>query len=144
MTALRETETERERDEREQAHRELGPRLATLRAPEPSPALVARTLRLAQAELRRATAPRAAPQPLVAGFGRELLRIFAVALPALALAAAVNLALLQRLPAWLGVWLPEPLALALTLAHAAGTLGWLALTGFALPVFAHRRALARL
>ena len=128
--------------------RALAPLLDRLAAPPAPPALVERTLRLASAELRRppAIAPGvgAAHVQLPSGFRRELARLVALTLPALALALAWDAFLLREGSAWLAAWLPAKLALALVAAHVVGGLGWIGLTYASLPLVAHRRTLLRL
>lgn len=122
--------------------------LERIEAPAPPPALVERTLRLASAELRRppALAPgvAAAREELPLGFRRELARLVAATLPALALLFAWDAFLLREGPAWLSVWLPAKLAFALVAAHVLAGLGFLALAYASLPLFAYRRTLLRL
>jgi hypothetical protein len=128
--------------------RALAPLLDRLAAPPAPPALVERTLRLASAELRRppAIAPgvASAREQLPVGFRRELARLVAVTLPALALVLAWDAFLLQQGPAWLSAWLPAKLAFALVAAHVLAALGWIGLTYASLPLVAYRRALLRL
>ena len=115
--------------------------LAELAAPgeEPPPALVARTLAAARAELRAAWQP---------GFWRELLRLAAPAAAALpvvvALDAAVAWAAWLLLSAWLPAWAPPELALLVPGLFVFGAVGWLALFWGALPLLAHQRVLRRL
>ena len=121
------------------------PRLAALLAelaapgPEPHPALVARTLDAARAELRAGWAP---------GFWRELLRLAAPAAAALplvvALDAAVAWAAWLLLSAWLPAWAPRELAVLVPGLFVFGAVGWLALFWGALPVMAHQRLRRRL
>ena len=125
--------------------RALAPRLDRVAAPAPPAALVARTLRLASAELRRppALAPGvpAARAELPVGFRRELARLVAATLPALALLLAWDVFLLREGSAWLAGWLPAALAFSLVAAHVAAGLVWIALTYASLPLFAYRRTL---
>jgi hypothetical protein len=135
-------------DELEAELRALAPLLERIEAPAPPPALVERTLRLASAELRRppALAPgvAAAREELPLGFRRELARLVAATLPALALLLAWDAFLLREGQAWLSAWLPAKLAFALVAAHVLAGLGFLALTYASLPLFAYRRTLLRL
>jgi hypothetical protein len=128
--------------------RALAPWLDRIEAPAPAPELVERTLRLAAAELSRAPAltpgVAAAAERLPAGFRRELARLLAAALPALALALAWTALVGAEGTAWLGAWLPAWLAAALVAAHVVGALGWLGLASASLPLVAHRRATLRL
>ena len=128
--------------------RAIGKLLDRLGAPSAPPLLVARTLRLASAELRRppALAPgvAAAHTALPVGFRRELARLVAPTLPALLLVLGWAALLLHEGPAWLGAWLPSRLAFALVAAPVAGGLAWLGLTYASLPLVAHRRARLRL
>ena len=140
--------TELVRDDRLEA--ELGalaPLLDRLEPPAPPPALVERTLRLASAELRRAPAiapgVAASRKDLPVGFRRELVRLVAATLPALALVLAWDAFLLREGSAWLSAWLPARLAFALVAAHVVGGLGWIGLTYASLPLVAHRRTLLR-
>jgi hypothetical protein len=126
---------------------ELGRALGRAEAPHPSDALVERTLRLAAAELARTPAllPGVASvrRQLPLGFRRELARLVAAALPALALALAWAALLLRVAPAWLGAWLPSDVALVLVAAPLAAGLCALGLASAGLPLIAHRRALLR-
>jgi hypothetical protein len=135
-------------DELEAELRALAPLLDRIAAPAPPPALVERTLRLASAELRRppALAPgvAAARAELPVGFRRELVRLVAATLPALALLLAWDAFLLREASAWLSAWLPAQLAFALVAANVLAGLGFLALTYASLPLFAYRRTLLRL
>jgi hypothetical protein len=106
--------------------------------PEPPPALLARTLRLARVELR-ATSRRA--------FWRELIQLAAPAAAALPLVLAVNASVVYA--GWLALsrWLPgwaADLAVVLPGLYAFGALGWLALFWGALPLLAHQRLARRL
>jgi hypothetical protein len=105
--------------------------------PEPPPALVARTLHAARAELR-AGSRRA--------FWRELIQLAAPAAAALPLVLAVDAAVVYAawlaLSRWLPVWAAD-LAVALPALYAFGALGWLALFWGALPVLAHQRLARR-
>jgi hypothetical protein len=128
--------------------RALAPLLERIEAPAPPPALVARTLRLASAELRRppALAPgvAAARAELPVGFRRELARLVAATLPVLALLLAWDAFLLREGTTWLAGWLPAELAFLLVATQVAAGLGWIALTYASLPLFAYRRTLLRL
>ena len=99
----------------------LAPLLDRISARAPTPALVEQTLRLAAVELARAPSllpgVAAVRAPLPAGFGPELARLLATALPAL--------------------------ALALVVAQGIAALTALGLVTASLPLFAHRRALLR-
>ena len=125
----------------------LAPVLDGAPAPAPSPALLARTLRLALDELAKPPAllpgVAAARAQLPVGFRRELARLLAAALPALALGLAWAALVLRHGPAWLGGWLPADLALALIGAPLLIGLCALGLTTASLPLLAHRRALLR-
>jgi hypothetical protein len=126
----------------------LAPLLDRPQAPAASPALVDRTLRLAAAELARTPAlvpgVAAAEQRLPAGFRRELARLLAASLPALALGAVWAALLLRLGPDWLGAWLPAGVALALVGAQLFAGLSALGLVSASLPLVAHRRALLRM
>jgi hypothetical protein len=126
----------------------LAPLLDRVRAPAAPPALVQRTLRLAAAELARRPAlvpgVAAAERRLPAGFRRELARLLAAALPALALGAVWAALLLELGPPWLGAWLPAGVALALVGAQLVAGLSALGLVSASLPLVAHRRALLRM
>jgi hypothetical protein len=117
-------------------------------APAPSDALVERTLRLAAAELARTPAllPGVASvrRQLPLGFRRELARLLAAALPALALAVAWAALLLRVAPAWLAAWLGDDFALALVAAPLVAGLCALGLASATLPLIAHHRALLRM
>jgi hypothetical protein len=132
-------------DQLEAELRALAPLLARVEAPAPPAALVERTLRLASAELRRppALAPgvAAARAELPLGFRRELARLVAATLPALALVLVWDAFLLRAGAPWLAGWLPAKLAFALVAAHVGAGLGFLALTYASLPLFAYRRSL---
>jgi hypothetical protein len=121
--------------------------LARIEAPAPPTALVARTLRVASAELGRppALAPgvAAACEELPLGFRRELARLVAATLPALALVLGWDVFLLRQGAPWLAGWLPARLAFVLVAAHVAAGLGFLALAYASLPLFAYRRTLLR-
>jgi len=125
----------------------LAPLLDAGGAPGPSPALLERTLRLATAELARSPAllPGVASSLAVlpVGFRRELARLLAAALPALALGLGWAALVLRLGPAWLGTWLPADLALALIGAQLLVGLSALGLVTASLPLVAHRRALLR-
>jgi hypothetical protein len=126
----------------------LAARLDRAPAPAPSAALVERTLRVACAELARAPSlmpgvPSARRQ-LPLGFRRELARLLAAALPALALAVAWTALLLRVAPAWLAAWLPDDFALALVGIPLAAGLCALGLASASLPLIAHHRALHRM
>jgi hypothetical protein len=142
--------TERRSDEAELAVdlAVLAPVLDAARSPAPSPALVARTLRLALDELAKPPAllpgVAAARAQLPVGFRRELARMLAAALPALVLALAWAGLVLRHGPAWLGSWLPADVALALIGAPLLIGLSALGLTTASLPLLAHRRALLRM
>jgi len=127
----------------------LAPVLDGAPAPAPSPALVARTLRLALDELAKPPAllpgvAAAAGAQLPVGFRRELARLLAAALPALALGLAWAALVLRHGPAWLSGWLPADLAFALIGAPLLIGLSALGLTTASLPLLAHRRALLRM
>jgi hypothetical protein len=123
-------------------------RLDGAHAPGPSAALVERTLRVATAELARAPSlvpgVAAVRRQLPLGFCRELARLLAAALPALALAVAWAALLLRVAPGWLAAWLPSDFALALVGAQLAAGLCALGLASASLPLIAHRRALLRM
>jgi hypothetical protein len=127
--------------------RALAPLLARIATPEPTPALVERTRRLAVAQLgfRPALAPgvASAHEGLPRGFRRELLRLVVATLPGLALLLAWDAFLLREGAAWLAAFLPAGVALALVAAHVVGGLGWIGLTYASLPLVAHRRTLLR-
>lgn len=114
----------------------------------PSAALVERTCRLASAELARRPAllpgVGAASARLPAGFGPELVRMLASALPVIALGAGWATWLLRAGPAWLGAWLPAELALALALGTGLAAWTALGLLSGSLPLFAHHRARLRI
>ncbi|HVH06748.1 MAG TPA: hypothetical protein VNE71_12195 [Myxococcota bacterium] len=126
-------------DEGRDGDRELDALLDALRAPaaEPHPALVARTLAMARAELRA--------RPSV--YWRELARLAAPAAAGLPLWIAVNaavvwaawLVLSAALPAW-----AAPLAIALPAIYAFGAVGWLGVFFGTLPFVAHQRLVRRL
>jgi hypothetical protein len=122
--------------------------LGRAQAPPPPEALVERTLRLATAELARTPSllPGVASvrRQLPLGFRRELVRLLAAALPALALAIAWAALLLRVAPAWLAVWLPTDFALALVGVQLAAGLCALGLASGGLPLIAHHRALLRM
>jgi hypothetical protein len=123
---------------------ELAPHLDRVPVTEPSPQLVARSLRLARAQFQRApailqTAPAGPNLPV--GFRRELVRLVALCAPFVAVLLLVAGSLLRWLPGWLGTFLPEAMAHTLVMAYLLGGLGWLALTVGSLPLLAHRRAL---
>jgi hypothetical protein len=126
----------------------LAPLLDRIGARAPSDALVERTLRLASAELLRAPSllpgVAVAPARLPSGFGAELFRLLAAALPAIALGAFWATWLLRQGPAWLGGWLRADLALALALGPGVAALTALGLLSASLPLFAHHRALLRI
>lgn len=126
----------------------LAPWLDRFAARAPSEDLVARSLRLASAELARAPAlipgVGAASPHLPAGFAFELARLAAAALPAIALGAAWAAWLLRQGPAWLGAWLPNDLALALSFGPGLAAFTALGLVSACLPLFAHHRALLRI
>ncbi len=109
-----------------------------LEAREPEPAVVARTLRAARAELRASARP---------VFAAELTRLLAAALPATILVLAWNLAVLWLGPELLSGFLPASLsprlAVALPALYVAGAMGWLALLVGSLPAVAHRLAARR-
>ena len=125
----------------------LAPLLDRIGARAPTPALVEQTLRLAAAELARAPSllpgVAASSAELPAGFGLELARLLATALPALALGVGWAALVLRLGPAWLGAWLPADLALALVVAQGVAALTALGLVTASLPLVAHRRALLR-
>jgi hypothetical protein len=125
----------------------LSPLLDGAAPPGPAPALVERTLRLAAAELvrRPALLPGVAPAraSLPVGFRRELARLLASALPALALGLGWAALLLWLEPGWLARWLPADLAFALVAAQLFAGLLALGLVTACLPLVAHRRALLR-
>jgi len=125
----------------------LAPLLDRIGARAPTPALVEQTLRLAAAELARAPSllpgVAASSAELPAGFGLELARLLATALPALALGVGWAALVLRLGPAWLGAWLPADLALALVVAQGVAALSALGLVTASLPLVAHRRALLR-
>jgi hypothetical protein len=85
-----------------------------------------------------------AARRLPVGFRRELARLFAATLPALALCAAWAAVLLAHGPAWLGAWLPAGVALAFVGAQLVAGLSALGLVTASLPLVAHRRALLRM
>jgi hypothetical protein len=122
--------------------------LGRAEVPRASDALVERTLRLAAAELARTPAllpgVASARRGLPLGFRRELARLLAAALPALALAVAWAALLLRVAPGWLAAWLPGDFALALVGAQLAAGLCALGLASASLPLIAHHRALLRL
>jgi hypothetical protein len=126
---------------------ELAPLLDRISARAPTPALVEQTLRLAAAELARAPSllpgVAAVRAQLPAGFGPELARLLATAVPALALGVVWAVFVLRLGPGWLGAWLPTDLALALVVAQGIAALTALGLVTASLPLFAHRRALLR-
>jgi hypothetical protein len=126
----------------------LAAALGSAEAPAPSEALVERTLRLAAAELERSPSLLpgvASAQPgLPLGFRRELARLLAAALPALALAVAWAALLLRVAPPWLAAWLPGDVALAVVGAQLAAGLCALGLASAGLPLIAHHRALLRM
>ncbi len=117
------------------ALRALAPRLDRFRVAAPSTELVRQTLARARQEL--------AAQRLPVGFRRELAKLLLVALPAFAVVFAWNAFFLPRLPGFLEVLLPTPLALGLAFAYAAGAAAWLAFAAGSLPFFAHQRARLR-
>ena len=125
----------------------LAPLLDGATPPGPAPALVERTLRLATAELARRPAllpgVASARVSLPVGFRRELARLVASALPALALGLGWVALLLWLEPGWLATWLPADLALALVAAQLLAGLLALGLVTACLPLVAHRRALLR-
>ncbi len=138
----------RRQDELMRELAQLVPALDRVRAPEPSDALVQRTLTLARAELAR-TAASASPAPrrvratLPAGFAGELLRLLGLAAAPLVLALAWNVTVIALAWPLLSAALPEALAVGLVAAYGFGALGWLALATASLPFAAHRKALAR-
>jgi hypothetical protein len=125
----------------------LAPLLDRVSARAPAKALVEQTLRLAAAELARAPSllpgVAAVRAQLPPGFGPELARLLATALPALALGVGWAALVLRVGPGWLGVWLPADLALALVIAQGVAALSALGLVTASLPLVAHRRALLR-
>ena len=125
----------------------LAPLLDRISAPAPPPALVEQALRLAALELGRAPSllpgVAAVRAQLPAGFGPELARLLATALPALALGLGWAALVLRLGPGWLGAWLPADLALALVVAQGIAALSALGLVTASLPLVAHRRALLR-
>src|SRR5262245_56355026 len=122
----------------------LAPLLDRVAARSPSEALLERTRCLARAELARAPAllpgVGAASARLPSGFGSELARLLAVALPAIALGAVWAYWWLRQGPAWLGAWLPADVALVLVLGPGLAAWTALGLLSGSLPLFAHRRA----
>lgn len=126
----------------------LAPALDRAVAPAPPAALLERTLRMASAELSRKPAllPGVASmrRQLPVGFRRELARLVAASLPALALGIAWAALLLRLGPDWLGLWLPASLALALVGAQLFAGLSALGFVTASLPLVAHRRALLRM
>lgn len=137
---------EADRDSRLEAElRALAPRLDQAEVPAAPDALVQHTLRLARAELVRATAiaPGVATptSTLPVGFRRELLRLVLVTLPVLGLVLAWDVFLLQVAPGWLSAWLPPGVAAAIVGIYVLGSLGWLGLTYASLPLVAHRLTL---
>ena len=115
--------------------RRLAAALEAEPTPEPHPAVVARTLHRARAEL----AAEQQRRELLLTLGRLLA---ATALPVL-LALAWNVALLQLAPPFLANWLPPAVAWALVGAYAFGSAGWLALLYGSLPALAHRSVARR-
>jgi len=105
---------------------------------EPDPRLVARTQRLARAELRAAT-PRAVRA--------ELSRLLAAAIPAVLLVLVWNAAVLWLAPDLLAGFfltsLAPRLAAALPTLYVVGAAGWVALLIGSLPAVAHRLATRR-
>jgi len=120
---------------------DLRPLLDDLVAEEPPEALVEDTLRCACAALRESACEPPRWRNIPAGFRRELLRLIAATLPALAVAIAWDALILARAPGLLAAWLPVPLAWALPIAYVLGAAGWLALVLGSLPLLAHHRAL---
>ncbi len=120
-------------------------------AAEPRPELVGETLARAAAELRApAPLPSAAavrPAPLAIrpalprGFGRELARIFVVALAPLPLVLVWNWIVIVSFGQLLAGLVPAPLLGALGVAYALAAASWLAVLYGALPFVAHRRVM---
>ncbi len=113
--------------------RSLAAALDALPAPEPPPELLATTLSRA----RTALAP-------PAGFGRELLRVFAGAAAVFPLVVLWNWAVLSAGEELLAPFLPAPLLTALAAGWVLAASGWLALLYGSIPFLAHRRVLRRL
>ena len=113
--------------------RSLAAALDSLPAPEPRPELLAAT----RARARAALAP-------PAGFGTELLRVFAGAAAVLPFVVLWNWAVLAVGEELLAPFLPAPLLAALAAGWVLAASGWLALLYGSIPFLAHRRALRRL
>ena len=142
---------DRRDEEIRRALEELGPGLDRFTVSDAPDELVARTMRrargqlLAPARLHPAQAREAGAQEreagaLPRGFKRELGRLLAVTVPFAALTALWMSFLWTRLPEWLGIVLPEGLAVAATGAWAIGAVTMLSLTYGSLPFLAHQRA----
>jgi hypothetical protein len=125
----------------------LAPLLDRIGARAPAKALVEQTLRLVAAELGRAPSllpgVAAVRMKLPAGFGPELARLLATALPALVLGVGWAVLVLRLGPAWLGAWLPASLALVLVVVQGVAALSALGLVTASLPLVAHHRTLLR-
>ena len=138
---------DRRDEEIRRALEELGPALDRFTVGDAPDELVARTMRRARGQLL-------APAPLhpkrtreesrlLPGFGRELGRLLAITVPFAALTALWMAFVWTRLPEWLGIVLPDGLAVAATGAWGVAALTMISLTYGSLPFLAHQRARAK-
>ena len=135
---------DRRDEEIRRALEELGPALDDFRVGDAPDHLLERTLRRARGQLlapaRRAETDVGSPV-LPPGFKRELARLLVLIAPIVALTVVSMAFLWERLPQWLGAWLPTGVAGIVTGAWGLGAVTLLSLTCGSLPFFAHQRVL---